>query len=132
VVLPESFGVVGPTPEAEIRAAEASIHHELPPDLRDFLLGFGGGEGWIGSGYIAIYSAQELAEAHDGYRVDEFFSDLVLIGTNRGGEAFAIDRSSGRYVMTLLIGDEPGVRVDAGGSVAELLAFVGSLGTPPA
>ena len=130
-VIPDSFAVVGRTSEARVKAAEISIRYELPGDLRDFLFRSGGGEGWIGGGYVAIYSTQELAEAHEGYHVDEFFPDLVLIGTDRSGEVFAIDRSSGRYVMTPFIGDEPGVRVDAGGSFEEFLSFVASLGAPP-
>jgi hypothetical protein len=128
--MPDSFVVVGPTSEAELRVAEISIRHELPSDLRDFLLRSGGGEGWIGGGYVAIYSTQELAEVHEGYQVDEFCPDLVLIGTDRGGEAFAIDRSTGRYVMTPFIGDEPAVRVDVGGSFEEFLSFVSRIGAP--
>jgi hypothetical protein len=121
---PDSFSVVGPTTEASLRTAEALIRFELPGDLRDFLLRSGGGEGWIGEGYVAIYSPQHLVEAHDGYHVDEFFPGLVLIGSDGGGEAFAIERDSGRYVMTPFVGDGPAVRIDAGGSFDEFLAFV--------
>jgi hypothetical protein len=130
---PDSFIAIGPTSEALLVTAEALIRYELPRDLRDFLFRTGGGEGWIGEGYVRIYSPQHLVQAHQGYRSHEFIPGLVLIGTDGGGEAFAIERDSGRYVMTPFVGDEPAVRIDAGGSFEELLAFVarGAISRPP-
>jgi hypothetical protein len=121
---PDPFVLAGGTTEAKLAAAEEAIHFELPSDYRELLLRAGGGEGWISKACAAISSVDELVEAHNGYHADELYSDLVLIGTDRGGEAFAIERRSGRYVMTPYTGDETSVRVDAGATFAEFLAFI--------
>jgi hypothetical protein len=105
------------------------IHASLPSDFRSFLLEDGGGAGFIGEGYTVFHGPDELVDAHRGLRADEFFPDLIIIGSDGGGELFAIDRGTGRYVMTPGIGDEPAIRVDAGGTFAELIEFVRS-GSP--
>jgi hypothetical protein len=84
----------------------------------------GGGEGVIGAGYARLASPAGLIEMDDGDEVGPHFKGLVLIGSDGGGEAVAIDRASGRYVMTPFIGDEPDTRIDAGGTFAELKAFI--------
>lgn len=110
---------------ADLDRAESALHVQLPADLRAFLLETGGGSGWIGEGYAVFWGPGELIDQNDGYRVDEFFPGLVLIGSDGGGEAFAVDRSTRRSVQTPFIGDEPGARIDAGATLADLLAFIG-------
>lgn len=122
--VPSSFGRDGPGSDDEIAHAEAHVGLDLPWDDRSFLAENGGGEGFIGEGYVKLASPTGLIEMHDGYEVGTFFEGLVLIGSHGAGEAFAIDRQSGRYLMTPFIGDAPDTRIDAGATLGEFLAFI--------
>ena len=121
---PHTFQSQGAAEPSEIQAAEVALRFRLPDDVRDFLSSFGAGEGWWGDGYLHLYGPTELTDFTETAATGGFFPDLVLIGSNGGGEVFAIDRITRRFVMTPAIGDEPSTRVDAGGTFAEFVAFV--------
>jgi hypothetical protein len=125
-----SFSRDGPGSDDEIAHTEAHVGLDFPPDYRSFLTENGGGEGFVGEGYARLASPTELIGMHDGYEDGTLFEGLVLIGSNGGGEAFAIDRNSDRYVMTPFIGDAPDTRIDAAGTLAEFIAFI-ERGAPP-
>ena len=110
--------------KAEIEEAEDLLRIGFPADLREFLIAYGGGEGWWGESYLKLHGPAEMVEAAEGLQAELHYPDLLVIGSDGGGEMFALVRSTGRYVMTPFIGDEPSTRRDAGGSLAELLAFV--------
>ncbi len=121
---PATFVTAGGGSEADLAHAESVLRFHVPSDLRAFLLETGGGTGWIGEGYAVLWGPRELIDFHERSLADEFFPGLVLIGSNGGGEAFAVERSTRRYVQTPFIGDEPGVRIDAGATLADLFAFI--------
>jgi hypothetical protein len=55
----------------------------------------------MGKTYVILWRVEQLKEANDGYKVQEFIPGLMLIGSNGGGEAFGFDqrRSPWQYVM---------------------------------
>jgi hypothetical protein len=64
----------------------------LPEDYLQFLRWSNGIEGPIGDhGYFALYSAEEILEANEGYGLPDSAPGFLLVGTDRGGTGFALD-----------------------------------------
>lgn len=104
-----NFDANPPATEFQVAACEVWLGRPLPADYRRFLLKANGGEGPIGpASYVALYRCDELQEQDEGYAVDEFLPGFLLIGSNRGGEAFAFDlrTSPWKVVMVPFIGME--------------------------
>lgn len=55
----------------------------------------------MGESDLAIYPLDEIIEVNEGYEVEEYAAGVLLIGTNLGGEAFALDYRYGKpkYIM---------------------------------
>lgn len=66
---------------------------DWPDDYAAFMRTTDGGEGMVGDNYVAFWSASELVEYNRGY-VAEYAPNLVIFGSDGGGEAFAFDRST--------------------------------------
>lgn len=60
-------------------------------EICDFLACCNGGEGFIGEQFLRLYSVEQLLCLNPAYKVDEFMPGFVLIGSNGGGEAYAIN-----------------------------------------
>ena len=68
----------------------------LPRAYLDFLRTRNGAEGPVGeNGYVALYAAEDIQRMNDGYQVSRFAPGLLLIGSDGGGSAFAIDTRPG-------------------------------------
>jgi hypothetical protein len=46
----------------------------------------------VGAGYVALWCLDQLAELNDAYAVNEFAPGLLLIGSDGGDTAYALDR----------------------------------------
>lgn len=68
-----------------------SVIKRLPNDYIDFLKFSNGGEGFIGNEYLILYKIEELEGINKDYEIAEFDSDLLIIGSNGGSEAIALD-----------------------------------------
>ncbi len=71
--------------------AEANLGFELPLHYRSFLMQANGCEGMLAGGYVALWSAFDLAPRNEGYCVNEFAPGLLLIGSDGGDTAYALD-----------------------------------------
>jgi hypothetical protein len=89
----QTFQPNTPAPSEALASLRAALKKPLPDDYLAFLQRANGGEGFIGERYVRLWKAEELIEANRGYDVAEFFSNLFLIGTDDGGEAYAFDVS---------------------------------------
>ena len=69
----------------------------LPDSYIQFILHADGGEGFVGSNYIVLWSIQELYEINKRYEVNRNAPGLLLFGSDGGGEAFAFDLRSTPY-----------------------------------
>jgi hypothetical protein len=74
-----------------IRRVEGILRCDLPEGYVQFLEQFNGGEGFIGSAYLILWQIEELPELNKAYQVEEYAPDLLLFGSDGGGEAFAFD-----------------------------------------
>lgn len=66
---------------------------EFPPDYLEFMRQSDGAEGPIGNErYLVLWSTKNIIELNEQYHVDEFAPQLLVFGSDGGGEAFAFDR----------------------------------------
>jgi len=102
---------------------------KLPKQYVEFLKYSNGAEGKIGeSGYLLIWSVEEVKELNDGYNVAEFVSGFLLFGGDGGGELYAFDT---RYNEMPIV-NVPAICIDfddvrfCGNTFAEFLTHVAS------
>jgi hypothetical protein len=91
----------------DLADVEKTIGFELPSDYKQFLMKIDGGEGFIGDGsYLILWRASELHGFNVEYESASYCPNVLLIGSNGGGEAFGIDKERGelRYVQVPFVG----------------------------
>lgn len=91
-----------PSTEVSLCRVESDLGLIFPIDYREFLLQFGGGEGFVGNQYLIFWAADEIGPFNADYEVREYAPGLLLIGSNGGGEGFAFDLRSGRYNIVVV------------------------------
>ena len=93
----------------------------LPLEYLQLLTQLDGGEGFIGASYVILYPSSELAEANKGYEFPKYLPGVFLIGSDGGGEGFAIDlrKSEPEYVVVPFIGAEESTIKSLGKSLLE-------------
>jgi len=88
----KTFNGNPPAPTAAISQFEADSARVLPKEYADFLRMADGGEGFIGeNAYTIFWRVEELLRLNREYEVELDAPGLLLIGSDGGGEAFAID-----------------------------------------
>jgi hypothetical protein len=100
--------------------AATTLGIDWPGDYRAFMVEHGGGEGWVGPGYLALWRADELVENNQSAGVRVNAPHLVGIGGDGGDELFAFDRSTYPPVLVMvpLIGLDHPVQI---GTFTDLL-----------
>ena len=68
-----------------------SLGAKLPNDYMKFLLEANGAEGTIGSSYLVLWGLTDLIALNTAYKVNKYAPGLILIGSNGGDMAYAID-----------------------------------------
>lgn len=91
-----------PASSEDITKAEAALGHSLPSDYREFLLRSNGGEGFIGSHYLVLWQAEELAIFNADYQVQECAPGFLLFGADGGGEGLAFDTRTAPFPVVQL------------------------------
>ena len=87
-----SFRKNVPATSDEIVRAEDELGLKLPEDYRQFLLCANGGEGFIGpNSYAMLWQVGDLYRFNQEYQAQQHAPGLLLIGSNGGGEGFALD-----------------------------------------
>ena len=102
--LPEGVRAGAPATPDVLAALERAL--PLPREHIALLTASDGASGWFGSAFVQLWSARELIANNVAYNVAEFAPDLVLIGSDGGGEAFAVVIATGEYVSVPFIGME--------------------------
>ena len=93
--------VRSPAKQEEIEMAQEVIKVDLPEQYVNLLLLTNGYEGFIGKSYISLWKIEELVELNDAYGVKEFAPNLVLFGSDGGGEAYAFDASKDMVIINI-------------------------------
>lgn len=109
--------------DAELAELEQQLGVSLPSDYRSFLQTANGFEGRIGhSGYIALWSCQQIIGKNGNYKVAEFASGFLLFGSDGGGEAFAFDmQNAWAVVMIPFVGMARTDAIPVGNSFTEFM-----------
>jgi hypothetical protein len=112
---------------------EERFGKKLPADYVEFMEVYNGGEGSVGKSYVALYPISKIIELNRDYEIEEAVPGLMLIGSNGGGEAFAIDYRTDeiRFVMIPFIFEEDAI-IEFSDSFEGFLekAYNGELFTP--
>jgi hypothetical protein len=121
--LTEFNGNASATNESVLRFEE-SIGSKMPEDYLAFLKRFNGGEGYIGDdAYVILWSTDEIICFNREYEVSENCPELLLIGSNGAGEAYAFDRRSKPWhvVQVPFVGMESSLCDDMGRTFSEFI-----------
>ena len=117
--------------EEDIARAEQTLGVRFPDDYRAFLRWSDGGAGWIGTAYADFWSTDELPKRNADYEIPEWVPGAVGIGSDGGGECYALDyranASAPRLVFLPFIGmDDADSAWVLGESFADGLAQYGT------
>jgi len=101
----KGFEFNDPASEDQIVAFERTEGISLPNRYREFLKMGNGGEGPVGEfGYANLWKIEEIADLNRDYHVKEYLPGYLVIGSDGGGEAFAIKRDEAVYVQVPFVG----------------------------
>lgn len=89
----QAFQPNAPASTQAVTSLRTGLAKSLPESYFAFLARANGGEGFIGDRYVQLWRAEELAEMNRAYKTTEFFPNLLFIGSDGGGEAYAFDLS---------------------------------------
>jgi len=113
-----------PAGESEVAAAQATLVCSLPDDYIDVIRRGNGGEGPVGDrGFLRLWPLAEVVDQTRRYASFEQFEDLVVFGTDGGGEAFCFD-AAGQYLAVPFVGGRED-RTVVGDSLTDFLAKLG-------
>jgi hypothetical protein len=80
-----------PATDAAIAISEDQLGAKLPREYLRFLKLTNGGEGFVGSPYVILWSVEDLASMNRSYEVQEYAPGLLIFGSDGGGEAYGFD-----------------------------------------
>ena len=102
--LTDSLDAVSPGTVYTIESVEKFFDIKLPSDYKDFLQSTNGLEGETADNYLVLWSAEELFKLNQAYHVNEFVSNIIIIGSDGAEEAFAFDTTNMTIVQLPFIG----------------------------
>jgi hypothetical protein len=85
-----------------IQQAATALACNLPDDYCQFLSLCNGGEGVVGEHWVMLWCCEELAKLNQGYKMAEHAADLILFGSDGGGNAFAFDRRTNPWSVVTI------------------------------
>ncbi|GAB2464267.1 hypothetical protein GCM10011375_16410 [Hymenobacter qilianensis] len=113
-----------PTPEVVTRVLE-TLDFKLPDwyinelsKTHDLVFDFEDGK------YLELWPIVEVLELNRAYNADEFYLNFILIGTDGGGEACAIEKQSGSVYFIPYIGCLPDDAIYVGKSLKDLIEYL--------
>ena len=86
-----------PAKNGSIYGFEVAFGKTLPSDYVDFLKNTNGADGIVGDHYVILWGVDELILLNQSYQVDRYAKDLLIIGSDGGGEAFGFDTRDLRW-----------------------------------
>jgi hypothetical protein len=83
-----------PTSWEVIEQVQQNVGFSFPRGYIEFFLARDGGEGFIGRSYLMLWRVEELIKMNAAYHIAEFAPNLLLFGSDGGGNAFGFDNRS--------------------------------------
>ena len=78
------------------------LRMDLPKDYVELFQKFNGGEGFIGEEYVVLHKAEDVENINTECGIQQFDSNIFLIGNNGAGEAIGIDFRNEKPVYILI------------------------------
>lgn len=78
----------------------------FPADYLDFMALHNGAEGDMIESWLQLWPIEQLLSINEGYAVAEYLPEIILIGSNGGGEAFGIRKRGGTFIQVPFLFDE--------------------------
>ena len=60
----------------------------------EFISIYSGAEGWVGCDYVKFWDVDDLIKLNTEYKVSDYIPYIFLFGSDRGGNAFGINREN--------------------------------------
>ena len=110
--------------EQELAEFRQSMGLELPHYYVEYLKRGNAGEGFIGDEYLILWRIGELKQFNQEYEVREYLTDILLFGSNGGGEAYGFRTKSFPWevVRVPFVGMAPELCIRVAGSFSEFLS----------
>jgi len=108
--------------EHELVALKARTGLGLPEDYQAFLRRCNGGEGFVGTEYLILWKLGELEPFNKEYEVSQYLPDVLLIGSNGGGEAYGFRIGVWEIVRVPFVGMSPQLCTRMAKSFSEFLS----------
>ena len=113
----------GASPQT-LASVQRELGTELPREYVSFVLEANGGEGPVGDhGYAALYPVERVAGETRAYAGFDQFSDLIVFGSDMGGEAFCFDAAENVVAVGFISAPEDNIVV---GSFTEFMRRLGA------
>src|SRR5262245_37478485 len=95
----------------EIGAVETSLGTKFPAPYKQFLSDVNGVEGMFGNkNYAILWPGESLQKYNSEYEVKAYLPDMILFGSDGGGEAFAFDLQNNMVIVRVpFVGMERGL-----------------------
>jgi SMI1 / KNR4 family (SUKH-1) len=77
--------------ELLISESEREMGLKLPDDYLAFLETSNGGEGFVANSYVMLWKVKELSSMNRSYETEIYAPDLLIFGSDGGGEAYRFD-----------------------------------------
>lgn len=108
--------------------APKELTSALPPDFMVAIQEFGGCEGFLGKVYLRLYRLEELAGVNQAYMVGEYAPEIIVFGSNGGGDVFAFIAENGAIVQVPAIPLSLEYAHQMAAGFSEFIAFLAATG----
>ena len=89
----------------------------------DVLKWHNGIEGFVGpTEYLMLWSVEQIPTLNAGYQVGDFAPGILLVGSDGGGNAYGIDKSTGKFGSVPFVGMSRSGFKEMGATFEEFLA----------
>lgn len=93
-----------PANQETFRPVISRLNCNFSHDYLEFILQHNGAEGKMKESWLRLWPIEEIEELNAGYHFDDDeLPDVLLIGTNGGGEGFGIRKHTGVFIQVPLI-----------------------------
>lgn len=92
-----------PVPEA-MEIFLSRVEFTLPAGYEKFIRSSNGAEGFLNNAYLILWPIEDLFAHNEGYRVEEYAPGFFIIGSDGGGNSYAVDKQTGALYEIPFIG----------------------------